>query len=215
MGTPKDALRTIVEDETRFFCDAEQYWQEQKGALGRTFRDTTMHAKLTNCGVATALLQSTLDEHYGIQTERYISHTITPLGKPFDHVILRHESFILDPTFRQLSTCTARLPIEEKPDTAPHENNTLSLVIDTASPQDTLSPHTAALASIDHTHHEAFFIRSPVCSHLSGVALRSWLHDLYNDKNLSRFEIDQSHLSYDRILSLQKTAKTLRDSRLH
>lgn len=97
-------LRTIADESTR---PLERELARDRRNLAGGFGED-LQLRYTLCGIATAALQQYLLRRHAIPTDRLIA---TPPKAPrevnsrrMSHVILRHEGYIIDPTYSQFLT---------------------------------------------------------------------------------------------------------------
>lgn len=212
MSTSVDRLRSIVEEETAHFCATEQVLQQSMGQNGRTYEDPSIHARLTNCGRATALIQHNLREHHTIATQRIFGEP--PLAprlrynsRRFGHVLLRTNDTLIDPTYGQLFSYVGLTPSQS------HEtfaySGPLSLTIDLSQPGAALEP----LVDDLHAASQLEIAQLDEYGPLRGKgrqAIKAVIYDIYNPGHYIPYEVERFHPSYDYTEALKQVSDSLR-----
>lgn len=213
MNTSIDHLRSIVEDETSHFCDTEQALQEEKGTLGRTYGDPTLHARTTNCGIATALIQHNLRTHHNIATDRLFGEP--PLAprerynsRKFGHVLLRTETALIDPTYSQLFSYVGVSVSRSRANDFIYPEP-LALTIDLENPEKTLDSLVDSLEEASQTEIAKRDDYAPLRGKGSR-AIRAAIYDIYNIDNYVPYEIETYHPSFDYIEALKQISSNMR-----
>lgn len=198
-------LHQAVEDEMALFCHVEQAAQREKGATGRVYGDERLHARLSNCGVATAFVQDRLRSRYDIQTERlYANLTQAPRreagNRTFEHVILRHESTLIDPTYGQLFSYVGIQPVVADADDLPYPRD-LALLVDSDQPDSVLEPLASALEAAGTLERAQRRTYGPLRD-VGRQAIVAVLRDIYTPAHYTLYERQVDDMSHDRITDL-------------
>lgn len=197
-------LRQAIEQETNAFCAAEQTFQQRKGQLGAKYDDASLHARVSNCGAATAFVQQRLQENHDISTERlYGVSSLAPRSqhgnRSFGHVILRHENTLIDPTYGQLFAFAGIHPRQPEV-TASDYPRELALMVDVAQSDDALAPLARAIDEASR-HEYAQDNYSPLRG-VGAVAIQAVLRDVYAPSNYTQRVYDNDDPLYDRVQTL-------------
>ena len=212
MSMSSNELRSAVEAETAHFCDTEQTLQVSKGTLGRPRNDVRQHVRISNCGVATALVQHNLKEHYDVTTSRLFGEAPlaprTRFGRIFGHVVLRTEDTLIDPTYGQLFSYVG---VDLS---SPHMKDfvhpgPLALAIDLENPDATLEP------LIDDLHEAASVKTGSLDAYAplrdqGRQAIRAVIYDIYNLEHYVPYEVEAHHPSFEYIQALKQISAEIR-----
>ncbi len=199
--TLAERSRSAIESETAHFCTVEQLRQKNAGVLGWPFDDARWHARIPNCGIATALLQYNLNEYYDIPTERVIT---TPPQAPrsqysyrrFRHVMLRYRDdssneYLIDPTYGQFFRWLGfRQPTAEDIPGAPTEifPDNLTLIVDLNNPDLAIDSLKRALTNA-RAHYPVNYPSYRPLHDASDDQLKTILADIYNPDQLQPFRV--------------------------
>lgn len=212
MDMSAERLRPIVEVETAHFCDVEQSLQVTRGATGRPRNDARLHARLTNCGVASALVQHNLQRHHDIVTTRHFGEAPlaprTRYGRRFDHVLLQANDTFIDPTYGQLFSyigIDASTPAD-KEFTYPAA---LSLTVDLNNPEATLEPLVDSLHEAAQSELAAQDTYAPLRGQ-GRQALQAVVYDIYSPDHYIPYEVETIHPSFDYIQVLKQISGSVR-----
>ncbi|GEM_PF-3876881 len=212
MSLSRETLQTIAESETVHFCNAEQQLDLHRMGNHKRYDDPLIHARRTNCGIATALLQHTLREYHGIETTRLVGEPPqaprTSSGRTFSHVILQHDRFIIDPTSGQLASYMG-LDHADKETALSHYPSNAALVIDTTKPEEGLEPFVDSLMTIEQLEHVRRHKYGPL-RNLGRQAVSAAVYDIYNLDHYRPFPVEPFLVSYDYIEGLKQTSDSLR-----
>ena len=209
-----EQLDRIVQTETAHFCDTEQALQISRGATGRPRDDARLHARLTNCGIASALVQHNLQHYHNITTNRLFGEAPlaprTRFSRKFGHVLLRTDDVLIDPTYGQLFSYVgidASTPAGKDfayPDT-------LSLAVDVNNPDATLEPLVDSLHEAAQSKLAAQDTYAPLRDQ-GRQALQAVVYDIYNPDNYIPYEVESLHPSFDYVQALKQISDQLRSN---
>lgn len=212
MSESINRLRHIVETETAHFCETEQALQVGKGTLGRAHDNPETHARLTNCGKATALVQHNLHKHHDTATQRLfgeppLAPRIRHTNRKFGHVLLRTDEALIDPTYGQLfSYVGLHAPVSYDDFSYP---NPLSLTIDLSNPAETLDPLIDSLDEASRRESAQLDNYGPLRGQ-GRQAIRAVIYDIYNPDNYVPYEVETIHPSFDYIQALKQISAATR-----
>lgn len=213
MKPTHESLSRAVEAEVALFCEAEQIFQQQKGNLGKTYGDDSLHARSSNCGIATAFLQQALHTHHNIATERlYGEPPKAPRSEHgnriFGHVILRHETTLIDPTYGQLFAFVGMTP--QQIETVKHYYpEHLALLIGAEQRGATLSSLADSLHRASLRDHVQLQRYAP----LRGVGkqtIAAALGDIYEPSHYTQHQASSADLTYDHLQEILRIANSVR-----
>ena len=207
-----EQLHPSLEHETQLFCQAELAIQAFRSVPSTRYYHEDDPARTTNCGIATGSIQKELQEYHKLEASRMISKPDlipkTRFGRRFSHVILQHDTFVLDPTYGQLFEYSGL--DRHNQDTARADYpNTLSLVVDVNNPDDTLEPLAESLEEATYLEHAQISKFAPF-QNIGKRAILAYLRRLYNPENYTPFEVTTELPSYDSIQGVIRMTEEIR-----
>lgn len=213
MPVSPEQLHRIVQSETEHFCDVQQALEQARESDGRTFDDPRLHARMANCGIASALIQHNLREHHGIATERLFGRPpaapYSPSGNEFGHVILRSDTTLIDPTYGQIFSFVGIHPLSPVKGFSYPRN--LALTVDTTDPEASLEPLVDALTDAAQLEISPYLQSRAPLRHKGRRALQSVIYDIYNPDHYAPYELETLHPSFDRVQALIHVSDQLRE----
>lgn len=213
MGELQPAVRQAIEDEAALFCRVTQAYQRDKGAVSRVFADESLQARTSNCGIATAFMQQRLREQYDFDTERmYAEPPLAPRsqynGHITGHMLLRHESTLIDPTYGQFFSYVGMRAGQEAVDASAYPDN-LALLVSETHPDEALEPLAAAMLATSELEHVARSEYQPLRG-LGRQAILCVLRDIYTSDHYEPRELKPEDGLYDWTTELVRMAAHLR-----
>lgn len=215
MGHSRESIHSILEQETRLFCQAELARQALMTLPSARYNHNDDPARATNCGLATGVLQNNLREYHGVVIDRIQG---TPPEMPaygynhrrFSHVLLRHEDFLLDPTYGQLFGF-AGIDRNNPAVSSSSYPESLSLVVDLNNPDETLDP---VAESLEEATHKEYSHKDEVLAPLRGLgknAILNILRDVYDTDSYEASELSPDQSNFE---SIQKIILLTQDYRI-
>lgn len=209
-------MSSIVEQETRLFCQAELARQALMTLPSTRYTHQEDPARATNCGIATAVLQENLLDHHTVQTERLQG---APPKMPsygynrrrFNHVVLRHRDLdlLIDPTYGQLFGLAGI--DRNSPNTKPSDYPVnLSLVVDLNDPDQTLEPLVESLEQASRKEHAQKDQTLAPLRDLGKRTLLTILRSTYDPENYQVFELDPAQPNFESIKKIQSLTNDYR-----
>ena len=210
-----ETFASIVEQETEHFCTVEQQRQLGCGVLRHTFDDPRWHARISNCGAATVLVQHNLKMYHSTPTQRVI--TVPPLAprgeynqRKFRHVLLTTPDKIIDPTYGQLF----RWAGFGSPRNANHDTpaaifpDNLALIIDLHQPDIAIGALTQALISA-REKYPANTTYQPL-RNASENQIFDTLTDVYDTTHFAPFTVGaEDNRDYSHLFELSRNSRSI------